>query len=468
MTSFADVNRFDDLCAAMLDGVLGPDDLRELESALRQDAWLDRYCALAQVHATIAWEARHSAPDSAASFDARRVLLRYAAAAAIVVAFVGLMSVLTSFSGRASSPRPGPAIATLVNTDHAAWGDSDVPTSIGSQLPGGTLRLNSGSATLEFFSGAQVTLTGPCEFGLNSESRGFLKSGRLTAYCPAKAHGFTIGAPGIAVMDLGTRFAVEVDDRGVSQLAVLEGRVQVSCTSGLPKSLSLTVHDRLRFDSRTGDLATSRVDDRVVSLTPTADLYVERTVPNATKTSQFAAVHNGRLFIKNADGLRYTDRVGLLRFDSKTFRDAGSVVLTLEPLSADKPYTFDVYGILESSNAERFTESPLLSPGRADLFSVADNMLAWSKVEPLGSFTLHGTKTVRFSSPALLAFIRGDTNGVVSLAIARRSAEGISIFGSRETAGKEPRLQITSPVPDLSTGEKDQNATIPLSKEKNP
>lgn len=155
------------------------------------------------------------------------LLARYAVAAAIIVAFTAAVSLLVSQGRSAAAHRSAPPIAMLVDAAHARWGPSDVPTDVGAQLPGGTLRLQSGTATLEFYSGARVRLVGPAEFGLNSTMRGFLRRGSLTAYVPTQAHGFTIGAPGLAVVDLGTKFHLAVDSRGASRVNVLRGKVRI-------------------------------------------------------------------------------------------------------------------------------------------------------------------------------------------------------------------------------------------------
>ena len=60
----------------------------------------------------------------------------------------------------------------------------------------------------------------------------FLKSGRLTAEVPPAASGFTVNTPRLNAVDIGTRFGVNVEENGDSELHVMEGEVEVSRTSG--------------------------------------------------------------------------------------------------------------------------------------------------------------------------------------------------------------------------------------------
>jgi len=88
-----------------------------------------------------------------------------------------------------------------------------------------------------FHSNAEVTLKAPAKFGLNDARRAFLHHGELTAFCPPEARGFTIGAPGCAVIDLGTRFWMKVDKLGFTDVTVQEGKVDLRRDNGEVVSL---------------------------------------------------------------------------------------------------------------------------------------------------------------------------------------------------------------------------------------
>lgn len=253
MTSPLHETRFAELTARFVEGMLDPHATAEYLQLLRTDAAaLAYYCRYVDLHACLEFEVAECAPPHALPSDpatgvrdgaaqplseggrtsggaSRRSIVRRATfgiAAALIVSLGVTMSLMVRHESQARRTSLNTApVATLVDTHHAVFDDASPPAT-GSQLRGGFLHLKSGSVTIEFFSGARVFLTGPAEFGLNSENHGFLRSGKLLAYCPPSAHGFTVGAPGCAVVDLGTRFALRVAD-GVNEVQVITGRVRL-------------------------------------------------------------------------------------------------------------------------------------------------------------------------------------------------------------------------------------------------
>ena len=102
----------------------------------------------------------------------------------------------------------------------------------GALLMPGKIHIQSGEAQITFFSGAQVSLSGPCVFVLKSDFRAILMEGRLTAQVPQQAIGFTVHTPSGQLRDLGTSFAVNVEPDGVSDIHVLEGQVEAASRDG--------------------------------------------------------------------------------------------------------------------------------------------------------------------------------------------------------------------------------------------
>ncbi|MBI1371491.1 MAG: hypothetical protein GC159_01835 [Phycisphaera sp.] len=159
---------------------------------------------------------------------ARSHFARYAAAAAFLIA----AALAVSFLARPRAPHreaSGPTVATVVNTSSdVAWTDAASDMSIGSPLGAGTLTLSKGSAQLLFTSGAVVNVTGPARFELHGDNSGRLHRGVISAHVPSGAHGFAVEGPeGVRVVDLGTAFAMNVDDADKTRVCVLEGVVRV-------------------------------------------------------------------------------------------------------------------------------------------------------------------------------------------------------------------------------------------------
>ena len=86
-----------------------------------------------------------------------------------------------------------------------------MPTTPGSALTAGYLKLTSGIATIQFKSGAKVVLEAPAHLVLETPMRGRLLAGSAVIDVPKTAIGFVMEAPGGYAVDLGTQFAVSVN-----------------------------------------------------------------------------------------------------------------------------------------------------------------------------------------------------------------------------------------------------------------
>jgi len=100
--------------------------------------------------------------------------------------------------------------------------------SVGNRLQSGLMTLTSGRIQLEFFCGAKVALLGPCQIELQSDRSAKLLKGCVTAYLPERAAGFVINSPQATVLDLGTEFNMAVSEDGHSDIAVVNGLVDLS------------------------------------------------------------------------------------------------------------------------------------------------------------------------------------------------------------------------------------------------
>jgi hypothetical protein len=92
----------------------------------------------------------------------------------------------------------------------------------------GRLRLKSGAATLSFFNGATLYVEGETDADLVAMDRVACRKGRLRLRAESGTSGFTITGPGVAVVDLGTEFALNVGTDGRAAVRVFEGQVEAS------------------------------------------------------------------------------------------------------------------------------------------------------------------------------------------------------------------------------------------------
>lgn len=162
-----------------------------------------------------------------------------AAAAAIVV-------VAVIFHGRRTEPVP-PGVAVLALASGVEWTDAGhVP---GALLSPGWLRLKTGAAQVEFYSGARVIIEGPAEVQLISTTEAFCRVGRLSARVPVAARGFKVGAPGMLVTDLGTEFGVNVAPAGASEVHVFTGKVELRRLNAAPAPVELAAGKAVRVEA---------------------------------------------------------------------------------------------------------------------------------------------------------------------------------------------------------------------------
>jgi hypothetical protein len=116
----------------------------------------------------------------------------------------------------------------LTHTEGAIFADAAAPMNLGRELSAGPIKLLAGKAQVMFNSTAVVDLIGPCEFRMIDDNLGILSGGRLKAYVPVAARGFTIElSDGTRLVDLGTQFFVDAESASRAVVGVLEGQVRV-------------------------------------------------------------------------------------------------------------------------------------------------------------------------------------------------------------------------------------------------
>jgi hypothetical protein len=135
-----------------------------------------------------------------------------------------------SWNARDAADRFGASAAPAARISGLAeclWQGAARGARVGSPLPAGVSRLEAGVVEFVFAGGARVRIEGPAEFAPRSGMQIQLTRGRLMAYVPERAHGFTVITPSAEVVDLGTEFGVEVDGEGATDLHVIRGRVEL-------------------------------------------------------------------------------------------------------------------------------------------------------------------------------------------------------------------------------------------------
>lgn len=146
--------------------------------------------------------------------------------------FAGLALLLAAGWGLLVGDRDTAAVAVVAHfgpLKEARWVAAGVDATPGDPVRAGQrLELSSGSATIEFASGAVVTLIGPCIFEPRSGNSGFLTLGQLKAVAATPtAKGFTVQTRTARVVDIGTEFVAAAAADGQSRVDVTSGEVDV-------------------------------------------------------------------------------------------------------------------------------------------------------------------------------------------------------------------------------------------------
>lgn len=148
-----------------------------------------------------------------------------------------------------------PAVLATVREVHDARWSRGIALRSGASLGSQQVTLDAGSIELEMQSGVILAMEGPVTFALRDGNHLALTSGKMAAYAPATAKGFTILTPTSRVVDLGTRFGVLTD--GIhSEAHVFEGSVDVAAISA-PQSVRITAGSAMRIEG----LQPIRVDE---------------------------------------------------------------------------------------------------------------------------------------------------------------------------------------------------------------
>lgn len=133
--------------------------------------------------------------------------------------------------GDLESPRPEvvevDGFAILTRAVGVEWAPGGPAFRVDDRIAARRLKILSGLLQLEFFGGATVVLEGPADFEIESAMRCRCRGGKLRADVPPQSVGFTIAGGDVDVVDLGTEFAMRVDEKGAGEVHVIQGEVSV-------------------------------------------------------------------------------------------------------------------------------------------------------------------------------------------------------------------------------------------------
>jgi hypothetical protein len=155
-----------------------------------------------------------------------------AAAAALLVLAGRMMGPAQAPAPKAAAARAPvgtlaepPIVAEVAKTLDATLRRGRRAIAAGAKLPAGALVVDRGVAEVQFAAGAKLVVEGPAVLELMTADRARLVRGRVVAYVPESALGFTLHAQAASFVDLGTEFGVEIDAAGQASVHVLDGEI---------------------------------------------------------------------------------------------------------------------------------------------------------------------------------------------------------------------------------------------------
>ncbi len=236
------------------------------------------------------------------------------------------------------------SVARLVETVQCRWLDNG-PV-IGEPLnPGKRLRLESGCIKIAFGKRAELILEGPADFSVTSATGGELRYGQLSAEVFDAGKGFTIDAPGMRVLDLGTAFGFHVDPDGQGQVHVFKGEVEVALTKegeqDASRSQLLTEYRAVALDARDGQIDSLKLDPaRFIRTFDRSDLDITREYVSEVKGCQpvaywrFEYLADGSVLNEMSD--HYSGSSPVMRLVLSD--DVQNKTLAVDQRSLSKPY----------------------------------------------------------------------------------------------------------------------------------
>ncbi len=228
----------------LAEGGLGKVETSQLEELLKDKDALRYYTEVMSQESMMA-EALAGievAEKKVVRFPVKALLL---AAAACVVFGVGFFSGRHDGANEAAVAAKQPAVQ-VTGVMGVEWESGGAPEFASGAVTAERVAFRSGLVELTYANGVRVTLEGPADFSVKGATAGNLANGKLVAYVPPGAEGFTVDYAKGQVVDLGTEFAMDVGKNGIAELGVFDGEIELHLPGEKPRPLfesQAVVHD---------------------------------------------------------------------------------------------------------------------------------------------------------------------------------------------------------------------------------
>lgn len=433
------------------------EEILELEQAILNDPQaLELYQNLSFQHSYLRDTKGKDAvvsPQARRSNQLKSTITSIVAFSAVAAAII--MGVVLFFQTNPSNPSDNqlvdtnekdPTHATISSSSLAQWGRCTLPTTLNKRLEPGSLELLKGTATLTFDSGAMITLEAPAEIEIISEMKAIVKRGRVVAEVPESAIGFRLDTPDMEVKDLGTVFAVSVEqEKGESQVDVIDGEVEIYHATSLGRKLLLE-RQRVVSDVSNNSLAYSNYNeitrpDTTLDKHETSKQILSTTYGrggHASIISDHAETHlyPHLLQAKHSKDGSYS-RKFYLQFDLSKLINKNFDTVNLKLTQVISPYgfasfvpdcEFNVYALNKEAQEDWDQKTINWKNAPANVIH-SGSLLNDSEATIIGTFSIpkgqqEGTCIIK--SDQLAQLVKQDTNGIITLVVTRKTKENHS------------------------------------------
>lgn len=250
-----------ELVQRYVDGLASADETQQLAELLRADAELrKRFLEYLNIDLALEDYAAGGEVSPATSVEFNRSIprrrwqgvlgLAVAIALVVTVAIWSVRNRLPRGIGHSSSSF---VAADILAADGVQWVGQGPPLAAGIRIEVDRIQITQGKLTLRLKSGVVLELMGPADASFETPLRLRLAKGQLNADVGKGGRGFTVATAAGEVVDLGTRFAVDVSDEGETKTAVFSGQVRIDSVNSAghrEKSWHLCEGEAVRFHHR--------------------------------------------------------------------------------------------------------------------------------------------------------------------------------------------------------------------------
>ncbi len=281
--------------------------------------------------------------------------------------------------------------------------------------PNDMIHMEQGFAQFQMSSGVTVNVEAPAELKFVNENEVELISGKVDADVPKAAIGFRLKTPSGEIVDLGTRFCVEVNENGVTRCGVLNGLVE---TSALGSDTSKSDTEPLRLMEGTAVSVASgqfqAVDHRS---------FVEEFAPMDNALRGVLSVSSELKFLRRVPQQVGKDLGPILFFEKEGYQTTGQEIVNFSQTGSIQP---DEY-------------MPPIEQLPSGL--IVSSLLFYARAPEGATVNQQGSVEIRFTYP-IVGIITSPKELKKTQTYFGSSQTEYLFFGPNDRAGLEPNDQI--------------------------